>query len=711
MDYKALEYLTLPARSLRTYPNQYLFGPSGARLFADVVEPRAGFVGRFDLIHKMNIPLLFTTMPQDQDIRIQPMHITWTPHELSMSYDDDLVAFKEVKFITWEDQAVSCQTWQNKSKDRMAIRLALPPEATPLDDAMQSSCPFPCEIHGLRPVMCFKADDQWKDGVIWLDAGETKQWIFVAAIGLVGEEEKLREGIGNLLDAYPDAPTLCQHQKEFYSKWFDDAPDFECSDAYMQSCWWYRWYIMRVNLVDPKVGNYHQPLLYEGRSHRMDKTPYKSTGWEFSRLIPLSTPLQIMDGRWHQNREAFRGALRSLKDSADEQGAFCVMATDEITKEYAQYGAWALYQYVLCDGDMSLAKELLPAFMKDVEVVALRHQSHNDLLQVEETHALTGKEYQPGYWYFGGYPDKVRGTKEGYTPLKRVDRSIYLYLNLMGLSRLCALTGDECQGSQYANRAAILKQQILDKMWDAEDQCFYDLHAITDEKAKVRHITCFDPYWAEITEDAQISGIEAMMDDQLFRLGSALASTAADCPVFSPSGGWKGDYFKGRDGCMWNGPSWPYTTGIVLDGLAKMSKKHEHQWDEAFGEILMEYTKQHFRYGNLNDPYLVEFYNAKTGEALSDEPDYAHSYWTDLVVTHVAGIVPTETGFDFAPVKPSFRYFALTKLPFRGHLIDVYYQRRAWERYDAFGKGFTLRLDGKTIWQGETLTPKHFDLT
>ena len=56
---QALRSLTLPARSLRTCPGRYLLGPSGARLSADVLDPVPGFRGRLDLIHKMNIPLLY----------------------------------------------------------------------------------------------------------------------------------------------------------------------------------------------------------------------------------------------------------------------------------------------------------------------------------------------------------------------------------------------------------------------------------------------------------------------------------------------------------------------------------------------------------------------------------------------------------------------------------------------------------------------------
>lgn len=686
----ALRHLTLPARSLRTDPGRILLGPTGARLSADVLDPTPGFSGRLDLIHKMNLPLLFTV---EASIPVAPMTVTWQPHALHQCYEDDVLSFTEDKWITWEDQAVSWQRWHNRSNRPLCLTLRLPEQAK-----LTTPYTFPVSIHALTPVMVVTSRDAWQNGQRWLQPDESCELLLVASVGLPGEEDVLIQRTEALIHTEPQ--TLLRQQKIAYGQWFEDVPRFTCSDKLLECCWWYRWYILRANLAQPDAGLFRHKVLWEGRSHRMNKTPFQSRGWEFSRLIPLSTPLQVLDARWSRDKATVRDILRSLAGSADESGSFRVMATDERTKEYAQYGAWALYQFVLCDGDLAFAREVLPAFKTDVECVIERHRSKNDLLQIEYTHALTGKEYQPGYWYFDHYPDMVRGTKEGYTPLKRVDRSVYAYLNLTGLARLCTLTGD-ASAPRYQAMADTLRSQILDKMWNEDDQCFYDLHFETDEKARVRHITCFDPFFAEITGERELPAMTQMTDPRLFALGSGLASTAADCPVFSCSGGWKGDYFKGRDGCMWNGPSWPYTTCMALDALARQSKRHQHAYNAAFADLLHSYTREHYRYHDIRQPYLVEFYNSRTGEALSDEPDYCHSYWLELIIRHVAGIEPTEDGFDFAPVKPFLRAFALEDLPLRGHQLNLRYTDDS---------GFTLQLDGNTIYRGNGDTRIHFVL-
>jgi len=161
---------------------------------------------------------------------------------------------------------------------------------------------------------------------------------------------------------------------------------------------------------------------------------------------------------------------------------------------------------------------------------------------------------------------------------------------------------------------------------------------------------------------------------------------------------------------MWNGPSWPYTTGIALDSLAKQSKRAGHGFDGEFFRYLHEYTLEHFRGGDARQPYLVEFYDSKTGEPLSDEPDYLHSFYIDLVVTHLAGIDATETGFVFDPLQSELRYFALEGLPIRGSEICVYYQREGTTKYPGYPTGYTVLVNGKTVWTCQRPQRKEFTL-
>lgn len=271
------------------------------------------------------------------------------------------------------------------------------------------------------------------------------------------------------------------------------------------------------------MGKFHGTVMYEGRDHRMPKTPMTPTGWEFNKLIPLSTPLQVNDLRWHSNRELTKEIIRSAFAAQDEESLF-----------------------YLVDGDKDFVREMLPKMKRYIAGHERKYTDGKDSLLIEMIHDLTGKEYQPGYWYFHGFPADPTGD-ETYMPLKRVDRSVYHYRNLCGMANLLEALGEE-EEKLYRRKAETLRQDILEKMWDEETGFFYDLHYQTGEKAFVRNSVGIYPYWAEMTEEAHEKGILPLMDREAFAPGYGFASVSKDCPAFSPAGGWMGNFLKGRNG-------------------------------------------------------------------------------------------------------------------------------------------------------------------
>ena len=694
-----LRLLSSWSRTLPGQKDKWMLGPTGKRLWMDYLDPLPGFSGRADFIHKLNLPLLFSVgFPAEGDTAFPPVRVQWRMDESRVYAQTDTFSFFERKLITWEDQALSCQVWENKTDKPLTLALCLPEGAT-----LGAPYAFPVSLHGITPVMLAGSTIPWTNGLITIEPKEKRRFLLAAAVGLPGEESKMALELSALLKAQAPEELMDQKARE-NARWLEQTPDYECDDFQMTACWYYRFYLLRKNLAEPGIGHLPGRCLYEGRSHRMEKTPYQASGWEFSRVIPLSVPLQAADARWTKDGEPARDALKALSHCLDENGMFAVTSVDACQKEYAHYAAWALYQFYLTHGDVSFIRDMLPAYKKDARNV-YESAKKGDSLQIERTHALTGKEYQPSFWFFTQdcFPRSVRPAKEGYTPLKRVDRSVYTYLNFTALARLCHILrdGDE---AYFAAEAEKIKEDILRKMWDAPSRCFYDLHYETDEKAYVKNIVAIYPLWADITDETHLPILEYLLSPHYFALGSGFASCAADCPVFSSNGGWRGDYFKGPHGCMWNGPSWPYATGIALDALARQSKKHGHAYDGAFEKHFKEYTQQHFTDGDSPAPCLVEFYDSKTGVPLSEEADYLHSFYIDLIVRHQAGIEPEEKGVYFHPLRTERSYFSLAGLRVRGKTVDVYYQKQEALRYP-YPAGFTVFVDGEKRFQGDGRTP------
>jgi hypothetical protein len=680
-------------RTLRTLPGKLLLGPTGARLWADYLDPVPGFRGRIDFIHKLNIPLLFSVDREGGPEEMLPLNSLWRPSMLEMDWEDGEVLFKEYKFITWEDQALSAQRWENRGPDPLVLRLTLPGGFAPPSPEGWTWAELPVKIHGIEPVCVFHCPPSLRGGSLVIPPGEAAEFVLAMAVGnrVSSDREQMKRALLAIPGIEGKAAPCVEYQRREYLRWFDRVPRFTCSDPLLEKTWWYRWFILRHNCARPDCGNFRHTLFYEGRSHKMGKEIYRPGGWEFSKLIPLSTPLHITDLRWHGDGELAREAARSLCDSMDEKGLFRVLFADEAAKEYANYAGWALYLLYQVHRDRGFIQEALGSFKKYVRGVYRAHKAAGDHLQIETQHSLTGKEYQPSYWYFTGYPGNAK-DKTSYVPLKRVDRSIYAYLNALGIARLCAVADDPGE-AEFVNLAEQIRRDILEKMWDPELRFFCDLHHETGEKAPVKNIVGIYPLWADITGPEHAGALDSLFDPGVFDTGSGFASVGRDCPVFSPSGGWKGQYFKGRDGCMWNGPSWPYTTGIALDAIALQTKRRPLGLDRQFLRLLRSYSFQHFQGGDLSRPYLVEHYNSVTGEPLSDEADYNHSFYIDLIVRHLAGIEPAEDGFRFRPLRLGLKSFSLEGLHLQGRRIDI----------NCRPAGVRVSVDGKPVYENPEL--------
>lgn len=695
--------LSYRGRCLRTRTGMLLFGPTGRRLAVDVLERRPGFRGCIDFIHKMNVTELFT-IEDDRQIDYSQADVVWYPDRMTLTLDGD-ISFYEEKTISADDTAISVMRWENHTKKPLTLRFICCPEGFQTQKEDGRSAWFaksPVLRFGIVLGISAGWDCEQEKAVVL--PGESIRLTAAASVGnLISEtEEEIRER-RHTWEAWKDQ--AAKQARDGQNRFFEEAPAFSSSDRLMDACWKYRWYILKNSICYPEYGNFREAVMYEGRDHRMAKTALSPGGWEFSKLIPLSTPLQITDMRWHSDRSLTKELIRSAFAGQDEDGLLLCTYVDQKQKSYANYMLWAIWLFYLTDGETEWIRELIPAMKKYIAGHEKKYQNPPGSLLTERTHSLTGKEYQPSYWYFHNFPKNPKDPA-GFTPLKRVDRSVYHYLNLTGLANLLKALGED--GSEYEKKAQALKQEINDRMWDEETGFYYDLHDETGEKAMVRNIVGIYPYWAEMAAKGNERGILPLMDREAFATGSVFATVSRDCPAFSPSGGWMGNYIKGRNGCVWCGPSWPYTNGIALEALGNESRKQNHQYDAAFDRFLKEYTIQHFRDGDYRKPYLVEHYDAVSGERLSDEADYNHSFWLDLVISYVAGIRLTEDGIILDPIRTHLKWFRLEHLNVRGHRIGV---SRAQEDDLPCGKGITVSVDGKKMMYTEEELPVFISLT
>ncbi len=698
-------------RTLRTLPHSVLLGPTGARLWADCLDVKPGFSGTLDFIHKVNIPLLFSISCDSVD-SFEPASFKWYPSYLNMRFSNGSIEFSENKFIAWNDCAVSCMHWKNKSKHKVKLKLELPDYMSPYNDKGTFEGAIHSQEHNYDIKVVVSAEEVWKSREIILKPGEKCKFKIAAALSVYGADSTaaLQDKANSYASDSSENYETLSRQVEEYDEWFNQAPVFHSSDPIINKTWAYRWFILRHNLACPGIGNLKHIFFYEGRSHKMGKEPFNPTGWEFSKMIPLSSPLQIMDVRWHaRGKEISSGMLKNLIAGQDKDGLYHCMFVDNSLASYANFIGWACYQLFLVTRDKTILEYVLPSLKKQVKGWGKVFGNSEDHLLTDTVHQLTGKEYQPSYWYFSGYPDDCM-DKTGYTPLKRVDRAIYYYLNALGVGLLCKQAEDG-DAQKFLDIADKISKDVLSLMWDEKTNFFYDLHYETNEKAMVKNVVGIYPYWAGITDPAHKKGLATFFSPE-FDTQCPFPSVSTDCPVYQYEGSWKGNFFKGRNGCMWNGPTWPYTNSIALDAIAQQSKRSAHAFDDKFKTIFRKFSMLHYQGSDLSKPYLVEHYNSKTGELLSDEVEYNHSYYIDLVIKHVAGLEVEDNRITLDPINMGLDYFDLDNIKIGDKKVRVTYKKRDVEvQLKDLADGYNLYIDNKLELHNDLLTKMVYELS
>lgn len=689
-------------RTLRAYPGKLLFGPTSKRFFADCLDRKPGMCGNIDFIHKINIDTLFT-IKTNWDLDFTSAKTTWYPSKLKMEMETEEVAFKEVKMAAWEDIPFTVQWWKNKTEEDLVLELAVEPTGCQVSWEEGYGYFETGEVAHTLSICVLSGWNGSKSHTLIVKPGEEVSFVCAAAMGNAAQEGKA--DLKKKLDAFfalglSGEGYIEKFGKE-YQTFFDQAPKFTSSDPVLNQTWFYRWYILRNCTTQPGFGYLQNTTVYEGRAHKTGKNvPLKSSGWEFSRLICLSSPLQLTDYRWYPDKEMLQDIIRGVYATAEEDGICQSTFVNHKGSPFSNYITWATYRNFLLDGDKEFVKEMIPVMKKCVDGNTEKYGADNDYLQFEVRHQRTGKEYQPSYWYFLEEYPSIDNTKHTQMPTKRVDTSIYHYLNIKGLYKMMEAVGDP-ESTKYKEMAETLASQINEKMWDSETQFYYDLNRDTDEKAMVKNIVGIYPYWAEISNDDQLDGMEKLFDKEYFNTGSVFSTVAKDCIAYAPHGGWMG-VMKSRDSCVWDGPSWPYTNGVALEAIGRQSKLHGHKFDKEFAEFLRKYSLQHYRNNVLGQPYLVEQYHAESGENLSDEPDYNHSYYLDLIMSFVAGINVTETEIVIDPLDIGLSYFRLEDVVVCGKKLSVTYAKKA-RPQDQQEAGLMVYLDGKLVARAETL--------
>ena len=450
-----------------------------------------------------------------------------------------------------------------------------------------------------------------------------------------------------------------------------NIPLFECPDKQMEEIYYFRWWTFRKHIRNTPEGFIITEFLPD--------VPWagKYNG------ISCAAMHHFNEGRWLRDR-------RYLRDYA-----YYWLRNGGSVRSYSFPAAYALYNQYIVSGNDSVARELLPDLIVNFE--AWEKERYDTL------HGL--------FWQIDdrdGMEVSICGS--GY----RATINSYMAAEAKAIAAIARLSQRPGEARRFAEKAEQITANMLKTLWDNDAGFFKVLPR--DENAALcptRELHGYTPWCFNLVDGAEYAcAWKYLMNPDYFYAPYGLATAEQCSPDFKIS-------YEGHE-CQWNGPSWPFSTSVVLTGLANLLNTQEQGYitKKDYFDLLKIYTRsQHLtKEDGTVVPWIDENLNPFTGDwisrtrlktwnngAWSSEKggvergkDYNHSTYCDLIINGLIGIRPQEDGtLTVNPLLPdgAWDYFCLENVMCFGKNITVIFDKTGTKYHK--GKGLMLFVDGR----------------
>lgn len=463
-------------------------------------------------------------------------------------------------------------------------------------------------------------------------------------------------------------------------EWFErNIPFFESPDKEIDKTYYYRWELVTRHFV---YGNPNTGYAFTEFSNR----PFWSGAYG---TISCPAGHHIYEVRWLHEPRYVRDYLRFwMRHPGAQPRNYSFWVADS---------AWATH---LVWPEKEFITDLLPDLIRN-------HEGWRERSWVEDM----GLYWQLGHddgMEFDINAQQTRDILRGGQSL-RPSFNAYMWADARAIANIAKLRGDEETAAKYEKEAAGVKKRVQEKLWDPERAFFFPManqdHEKDGHRIKRGTLTYRSGPFAGSPHGRELHGYVPWsfnMPDAGFEDAWQFL-TAADFfqAPFGPTTVERRDpLFVLKPGCCWwAGQSWPFATTQTLKAMANLLQNYrqKHVDREDYAELLHTFAISHRKDGK---PYIAEALHPDTGswdghDMPNRSEHYFHSNFADLVITGLAGIIPSDGDtLTVQPLAPdSWDYFALDRVKYHGHLIAVLWDR-AGTRY-GLGKGLHVLVNGK----------------
>lgn len=467
----------------------------------------------------------------------------------------------------------------------------------------------------------------------------------------------------------PPQPTVlvADSSHAAWEEFFEQVPAFSCDDEALETYYWYRWWGLRVHMINPQTGLHKFPSVVEGIEG-------------FRRHISYSAQCHLWETSWLRDPSLARGMMRNMIANQEESGAFpgsIALARKGVFYHADWSHLWQIHQLHPDEGFLTEVYAPLCRYLGYMRAERDREGWHlYDVINQGET----GQEYMSRY--LAAHPN---ADDWGPIQLKAVGESVYIYQIVRCAARIARLLGKRDEATHWDREADLIRQAIRERTWDPEREWFCDLLMPDGRRSTVLAAVSLYPFMTDIAGPEYLGAIHRHLlnPDEFWTTWPVPAESASD-PLFDPEAEWKEE----RKGCPWNGRNWPMSTCHVAEALARTSDMDPSLQREAVILIrrfigMMSYDHDPTR------PNCYEHYNPHTGVGSEYRgiDDYQHSWVVDLIIKYVAGLRPQDDHrFVVDPLPFGLSRFSLEGVRYKGHDVSI-----VWKH----DEGLAIFVDGE----------------
>ncbi|GAA5122307.1 hypothetical protein JIN84_09805 [Luteolibacter yonseiensis] len=427
-----------------------------------------------------------------------------------------------------------------------------------------------------------------------------------------------------------------RNEADFNSWFVKNVPAFSTSDPDILKLYYYRWFLVKRAIHDPKKfipGHpYKRPAIYES-----------PIGDWFCAVIGLPIPVQVQEVRWLRDITPGKNHILNWAENVHYQ-----------YREYLQFTPAALWNFYKIHPDAEIlnavAQPATDYAWKDVPVHG------QPQLPVQRGSWPTGAEYQPNFYQFTkpepwDWRHDAQGAGEGFPIAEsvRLDKASFTIANLYGAANFMELLDNKKSFTDSRNQADRMLKTIEEKHW--KDGFFYstdpETHALADQAA------CYDgflPFLFGMEKKPEyFAAFDKFFDPKWFWSEFPITTVAKNNPMY-----WSGNAIAGPTAssvekphvypCSWNGPMWNYNNSAMCEALGSVATSSGgERFRDGWLEFHRRWSESHFVYGDRSVPCAMEHLRPTDGSNFRRQVvDYFHSAWLDSTFSYWAGIRVTD---------------------------------------------------------------------